>query len=80
MAIIDRRLMPCPDADSKLRGVLVNYWNAIANCEEMGGLSGDLVRETEVRVTELLNTGNPFDLQLASRITARFECERARHS
>jgi hypothetical protein len=77
MTIINRRLTPLPASlVTEIRRGLVNYWNAVATCDELVGALGSLVRETEVRVTELLETGDPWDVYEASRLTARFECIR----
>jgi len=58
------------------RKELVQYWNAINQCDDLGGVLGELVRETEIRVTELLESGRASDLLEAHRITAAFECQR----
>ncbi len=75
-----RRLIPLPDSIAELRRNVIDYWIAIAMCDNLGGVSGDLVRETEVRVTELLERGDNFAVYEASRITAEFECIRRLHS
>lgn len=77
MTIKNRRLIPLPDSVvTELRSNLVFYWNAVATCDELGGVLGSLVRETEVKVTELLETGNPWDVYEASRLTAKFDFTR----
>lgn len=70
-------LMPLSDADAlRCRREVVNYWDAINQCDDLGGVPGELVRETEIRVTELLQSGLSSDLYEANLITARFECQR----
>jgi hypothetical protein len=74
MMITDHRLIPLPDSlVDEFRKRLVNYWNAVAICDELGGVPESLVRETEIRVTDLLLSGDPWDVYEASRITAEFE-------
>lgn len=77
MTITYRRLIPLPaSVVTELRSNLVEYWNAVATCDELGGDLGGLVRETEVKVTELLQSGDPWDVYEASRLTADFEFTR----
>ena len=81
MAIVNRRLTPLSaTVVNELRSTLVNYWNAVATCDELGGVPESLVRETEIKVTELLETGDPWDVYEASRITAEFEFTRCLNS
>ena len=80
MTTNNSRLIPLPDKIAELREDLVIYWNAIVMCDDLVGVLGDLVRETEVRVTELLETGDPWDVYEASRETASFEITRQLHS
>jgi hypothetical protein len=77
MTVTNRRLIPLPaSAVAELRSSLVDYWNRVATCDELGGVPGNLVRETEVIVTELLQSGDPWDVYEASRITAEFDYTR----
>ena len=70
-------LVPLSDAVAeRIRSDLVQYWNEIDNCDDLGEVSWDLVCETRVQVTDLLVTGQVSDVNEASRITARFECIR----
>ena len=68
-----RRSTPLPDLLAIRRRNLVKYWDAIAICDRLGGVPGDLVRSAKVRVTELLQTARTSDLSLAERITAEFD-------
>jgi hypothetical protein len=75
------RLIPLPDSlVGELRKRLVDYWNAVASCDELGGVLGSLVRETEIKVTELIATGDPWDVYEASRVTAEFDYVRSQSS
>jgi len=77
MTITNRRLIPLPTSFvTELRSNLVEYWNAVATCDELGGVLGSLVRETEVKVTELLESSDPWDVYEAGRLTAVFEFTR----
>jgi len=76
MAIENRRPTPLPASIAELRRNVIDYWNAIATCDDVGGALGSLVRETEIRVTELMNSGDPQDVYEASRLTAAFEYTR----
>jgi len=73
---ISRSLVPLPDvlADD-LRKALIEYWNGI-EVGSLEGVLGGLGRETEIKVTELLQSGLACDVDEASRLTARFECSR----
>jgi hypothetical protein len=51
---------------------LVEFWNAMNLRDDLGGVPGELVRETEIRVTELMASGLASDLYEAHRLTARF--------
>lgn len=75
-----RQLIPLPDSIPELRRGIVNYWNAIATCDNLGGVPGSLVRETEIKVTELLETGDPLNVVEAARVTAAFEYTRQMNS
>jgi hypothetical protein len=81
MMSITRRLTPLPASIVvELRRNLVEYWNAVALCDELGGVLGSLVREVEVKVTELLESGDSWDVYEANRITAEFDYTRRLHS
>lgn len=80
MAAESRGPMSQPDPSDEQRRSIVDYWNAIAICENLGGISGSLLRETEVEVTELLETGDPRNVYGAMRITAAFEYQRRLNS
>lgn len=81
MTIINRRLIPLPDSVvTELRSNLVQYWNAVATCDELGGVPGSLVREKEVEVTELLQSSDPLAVYQASRLTAEFDVARRLYS
>lgn len=81
MTIVNRRLIPLPGSVvTELRSDLVTYWNAVAFCDDLGGILGSLVRETEVEVTELLESGDPCDVYEACRLTAEFEFTRRLHT
>jgi hypothetical protein len=80
MTIQNRRSVPLPNQIAALRSGIVEYWNAFATCDDGGGFLGSLVRETEVKVTELLETGDPCDVYEASRVTAAFEFTRQHFS
>jgi hypothetical protein len=81
MTVFSRRLIPLSDSFvTELRSNLVLYWNAVATCDELGGALGSLVRETEVKVTELLESNAPWAVYEASRITAEFEYTRRLYS
>jgi len=54
------------------RTELVEFWNALRLRDDLGGVPGELVRETEIKVTELMATGLASDLYEAHRLTARF--------
>jgi hypothetical protein len=70
--------MPLSDADAlKVRKDVIAYWNGIDKCDDLDGALSDLVREKEIAVTELLQTGQPSDVYEASRITAEFEYRRS---
>jgi len=76
-----RRPIPLPDLNVELRRKrIIDYWNAIATCDDLGGNIGSLVRETEVKVTELLESGDVQDVLVADRITAAFEYVRQQNS
>ena len=71
---ISHSLTPLSDAvAAAIRKGLVEYWNEIDGCDDLGEAPGDLAHETEARVTELLLTGQVCDVYDASRITAEFE-------
>jgi hypothetical protein len=77
MTTTNRRLISLPaSVVTELRSNLVEYWNAVATCDELRGVLGSLVRETEVKITELLATGDPWDVYEASRLTAKFDITR----
>jgi hypothetical protein len=79
--IINHRLIPLPDSlVAQHRKGLVDYRNAVNACDGLEGVLGSLVRETEIRVTDLLQSGEPCDVYEASRITAEFEYIRAQSS
>lgn len=68
-----RGLLSLSDAEAlEVRENLVWYWNEAGQCQRLRGVVGELVRETEVKVTELLETGRVCDLQEAERLTAAF--------
>lgn len=70
-------LTPLSDAVAAgFRKDVINYWDAMAQLDDLGGTLGELVRETEVKVTELLQTGQAYDVYLAARLTAEFHCHR----
>lgn len=70
-------LTPLRDAVAEeLRRSVIQYWTAIAQSDDLGGALGERVRETEVAVTELLQSGSLCDLYEAQRVTAQFEYER----
>jgi hypothetical protein len=74
---LSHTLTPLSDAVAEdLRRKVINHWNAIAQSDDLGGPLGELVRETEVKVTELLQTGQICDIYVANRITAEFEYRR----
>ena len=67
-------LKPLPDSDAEAtRSDLVTYWNAIAQSDDLAGALGDLVHETEVKVTELLQRNQVGDVYEAHRLTVWFE-------
>ena len=73
MTIKIRRLTPLPDSTLReRRDALVTWWNGFSVGDDTEGVPGDLARETEAHVTELLQTGRPEDLVLAERLTAEF--------
>lgn len=59
-----------------LRNGLTDYWNGIDPNDDLTGVLRGRVRETEIRVTELLETGRDEDLLKACRLTAEFEWNR----
>jgi len=74
---ISRSLMPLSDAVARsLRKGLVEYWNGISSSDDLSGVLRGRVRETEVRVTELLESGSDEDLLEANRLTVAFEWDR----
>lgn len=60
----------------EVRKWIVEYWNGIAQCDYLGGVLGELLREKEIRVTELLEAGNADDVYRASLLTAEVEALR----
>lgn len=74
-----RHPIPIPDSIAERRSNLIGYWNATATCDDLGGILGSLVRDTEVRVTELLSSGDPEDVEKADRLTAFFEISRRQY-
>lgn len=67
-------LTPLSDSEADAtRATLVQYWNAIAQLDDLAGALGDLVHDTEAKVTELLQTNRNCDVAEASVITARFD-------
>lgn len=78
----ERNRFPSPHSvySMELRTQLIEYWNAIATCDELSGALLSLVRDTEIRVTELLATCRDDDLNQAQRITAAFEYKRQQSS
>jgi hypothetical protein len=80
MAILFGSLIPLADSIAELRKFLIEYWNLVATHDELGGALGSLVRETEVKVAELLQTGDSWDVYEAHRLTAAFEYTRLTNS
>jgi hypothetical protein len=76
-----RGLLPLSDAEAlEVRKNLVWYWNEAGQCPRLRGVLGELVRETEIKVTELLETGQTCDVQKADRLTAAFHYLRVQFS
>jgi hypothetical protein len=72
--VISYSLTPLSDSDAEAtRSRLIEYWTAIVQSEELTGVLGDLVHETQARVTELLSTNEICDVYEANIITARFD-------
>jgi hypothetical protein len=70
-------LTPLSDAvAATIRKGIIEYWNEVASCDDLGEVPGDLVHDREVKVAELLLTGQVSDVYEASRLTAEFECMR----
>lgn len=63
------------DAAEGLRRKVIDYWNALAQSDDLGVALGERAREMEIRVTELLQTGQVCDVYEANRITAKFHFE-----
>ena len=81
MTIPHRLLIPLPGSNvTEHRANLVIYWTAVASCDDLGGALGTLVHDTEVRVTELLQSGDERDVYEACKITAKFEYLRQIHT
>ena len=80
MTTIRRLPTPLPTSIAELRNGIVQYWNKIANRDDLGGVPGSLVRDAEIKVTELLETGEPPDIITAARVTAEFEYTRQLYS
>jgi hypothetical protein len=75
--VMNHTLVPLSDAIAeKMRADLVIYWTAVDNCEDLGGIPWDLVYEKRSQVMDLLTSGQVNDVYEASRLTAKFECER----
>lgn len=72
MEIILRHPMPSPEDLEVWRQFLVTYWNGAAFSDDLVGVPGDLVRQTEIRVTELLQDGSSEAIYEACRLTVAF--------
>ena len=78
---LSHSLRPLSDSDAEAtRSDLVSYWAAIAQSDDLIGVLGDLVHETEAKVTELLQLNTPYAVYEAHRLTVRFEYLRLMNS
>lgn len=66
--------IPPPESLNLCRQHLVGYWNNVAFREDLVGVPGSLVRDTEIRITELLEDGSLEAIYQAMRLTVEFEC------
>jgi len=65
-----------PLSEAKLlevRKMIADYWNGIAICDAMSGTLRELLRDEEIKVTDLLTKGRAPDIYDAWRITVRAE-------
>jgi hypothetical protein len=75
---LSHSLIPLSNKDAEVvRKGLIDFWNAIDQCDDLRGVPWGSVRETEIRVTELLQSNQVPDVYEASRITAEFLCKYA---
>lgn len=74
---LSHSLTPLPDPEAEeIRDLVVNYWVSIDQNQELVGALGELVHETEAKVTELLQRNTVDAVHQAHRLTAKFEYRR----
>ena len=74
---LSHSLCPLSDEEAEAtRDGIIAYWKTIAQRKDLIGALGELVHETEAKVTELLQQNSVASVYEAARLTVHFEYER----
>lgn len=73
--IVTHELPPLSETkELEIRRLIVDFWNGFSICDDLSGTLRELLREMEIKVTDLLGTGQGDDVYDAWRITIRAAC------